>query len=1177
LKPKYLKILGLNSFLEEQTVDFSKLTERGLFGIFGPTGSGKSTILDAITIALYGYIARETKEYINTDTNKLYVSYEFEMGNGSKRKRYRVERSIRRNKNGGINTDFARLCFLDDDGNVEKVIDKVSEIKGEIEKIIGLNSNDFIRTVVLPQGKFSEFLKLSGKDRRNMLERILGLQKYGKELYEKIKSAREEKEREKRSLEDELKGYGGVTEENLKLLKGELAQIMMEEERLKKEIKKLEKDYEKYSRIWELQKELNTYIDMEKKLSLKAKDMELKNKKLKKGKNALNVKPYIENLDKTLEDIRTNRKQLEILEKKIEELKEKRDKTEKQYKIVYERKERELPNLIERETNIKHAIDLKRDIDKLERERKKLAQKFKNYQKIINDTGEKIKNIKESKEKYEEEIKKIEERINSIKVSPEYRNKLNKAWDIEKKYRELKKGREEKLQYIDNLEKSTAENNKKMEDILEELEYEEKLLAKLEDELKRLSEEKPKDNNFILNRQMELEKLKLKLKEAVKDTENKKKLEEEISEIIKNRREMEVKLEGLKENLERKIKECEKVKEEINHLERINRASILSSQLKEGEPCPVCGSTCHPNLARAVDISVIKEKEELRDRLELDIKKLETLCNKLELQLNMNKEEEEKKREEIDDYAKKLEGIDISRLERELKDMEIEIEKLKTNLQKWEAESTEKKDELDKIKEKKGELEKQKAVYTDRIRNDNERAEELKAKLEEINKELNNVSELYKKAKEELKLDNIEEKLEEIRKNDIELEKLDKKLKGFRENIKKLDDEREKLEKKLNEADIERSKIEESGKEKRAVIDEYKEKIKKITKNKDPEIYLKEISKLIEEIKTQEEQLRKKLNEEEDRLNRLKEDRAGIEKTIKSLLPKAEDLKAELEKALQENELKDREEVMENLISKEELKILEDEIKKYEDEVKDVKNNISRIRKSLCGESIDEEDWIKLKEDRKNKKENYNKLLEELGKKKEKISEMEKNLKKVNELNEKIKKLQHVTDMLNEMFKLVSGNRFVDFVAVSHLRYLAKEASKRLMEITNKRYSLELDAECNFVICDNYNGGVRRDCNTLSGGETFLTSLALALALSTQIQLKGNTSIEFFFLDEGFGTLDSKLLDTVMTSLERLHKENLCVGIISHVEELKNRVPVKLVVTPAESGAHGSKIKIEYS
>ena len=96
MKPKVLKISGLNSFEEEVKIDFSKLIEKGLFGIFGRTGSGKSSILDAITIALYGEISRDSKQYINVNCKNLEVSYEFEIGLGKEKKDYIVERNIRR-------------------------------------------------------------------------------------------------------------------------------------------------------------------------------------------------------------------------------------------------------------------------------------------------------------------------------------------------------------------------------------------------------------------------------------------------------------------------------------------------------------------------------------------------------------------------------------------------------------------------------------------------------------------------------------------------------------------------------------------------------------------------------------------------------------------------------------------------------------------------------------------------------------------------------------------------------------------------------------------------------------------------------------------------------------------------------------------------------------------------
>jgi exonuclease SbcC len=155
------------------------------------------------------------------------------------------------------------------------------------------------------------------------------------------------------------------------------------------------------------------------------------------------------------------------------------------------------------------------------------------------------------------------------------------------------------------------------------------------------------------------------------------------------------------------------------------------------------------------------------------------------------------------------------------------------------------------------------------------------------------------------------------------------------------------------------------------------------------------------------------------------------------------------------------------------------------------------------------------------------------------------------------------------------GNSFVEYVAEEQLIQVSRGASNRLGQLTRGRYAIEVDSSNGFVIRDDANGGVKRPVSTLSGGETFLTSLALALSLSSQIQLRGKYPLEFFFLDEGFGTLDQELLDTVVTALEKLHMNAMSVGIISHVPELKARLTKKLIVTPANGEGNGSRVAIE--
>ena len=157
------------------------------------------------------------------------------------------------------------------------------------------------------------------------------------------------------------------------------------------------------------------------------------------------------------------------------------------------------------------------------------------------------------------------------------------------------------------------------------------------------------------------------------------------------------------------------------------------------------------------------------------------------------------------------------------------------------------------------------------------------------------------------------------------------------------------------------------------------------------------------------------------------------------------------------------------------------------------------------------------------------------------------------------------------------GNAFIEYVAQSKLSYIAREASVILSKISGGSYALEINDSAEFIIRDNKNGGAIRPSDTLSGGELFITSLSLALALSSSIQLNGAAPLEFFFLDEGFGSLDDDLLDTVMNSLERLQSKKRSIGIISHVETIQARVPLKLLVTPSDLSQKGSQIRLEYS
>ena len=150
------------------------------------------------------------------------------------------------------------------------------------------------------------------------------------------------------------------------------------------------------------------------------------------------------------------------------------------------------------------------------------------------------------------------------------------------------------------------------------------------------------------------------------------------------------------------------------------------------------------------------------------------------------------------------------------------------------------------------------------------------------------------------------------------------------------------------------------------------------------------------------------------------------------------------------------------------------------------------------------------------------------------------------------------------------------FVLAARLEEVAAAASERLLVMTSGRYSLiHTDARrgagrsgLGLLACDTWTG-VDRDTSTLSGGETFLASLALALGLADVVTAEaGGTRIEALFVDEGFGSLDEETLEEVMTVLDGLREGGRMVGIVSHVSELKQRIPAQIRVNKGHSGSH---------
>ena len=1177
MRPKKLKISGLNSFLEEQIIDFEKLTDRGIFGIFGPTGSGKSTILDAITIAMYGKISRDTREFINTGTDNATVSYEFEIGKGSERKTYIVDRGIKRDiKSGGYKTSMARLREIKEGANII-LSEGPRDVQENIIKIVGLSSDDFTRSVVLPQGKFNEFLKLTGLDRRNMLERIFNLEKYGIKLVKKIRDAKNKEQKDSDMLEGELSRYEGVSAEVYEFIKVELQKLIGEEKNLREEKKKLDERFQNSKEIWDRQEELKKYIAKKEELDKLLYEIDIKKEKYKKAQSAIAVKPFIDAAVDTKLKIENSEKELAGLIHLLKIIDEKLNLIEKEYAIALEKKEKDIPTLIERESKLKQAIDIENEIFKLEVEVKKLRNDFDTNKNQINKLSLNLNKVIETRDIGAKRSKEIEHRINEIRIEPLYKEKIQSAFDIEKEFMRHSKAKSEIDTKIKVLEADIKRKREEYEVVMHLKDDNSRDIEGLLSRQKSLEENFPGDSSILLQKKSVLDSTKLKLNEALENDKRKIELESLVLESGKVSQKAQDALIVINEDLSAKKTEFESIRHEIDNIRIKNMASILAAQVKDGEPCPVCGSVHHPELSQKVDNAAQDEMALLLNDKTAHIEKLQANLISFQGQSSKLKAEEGFKKEELEKILKKLEGIDIKVLGEEVTNLSSQFQELEVKIKNWNNDKKEVDGSLIKLRNEKNKIDISQARTAEGISKDEILLCSLVSELSSINAKYEETKTLYENIKTELGLDNIGNKLQEINKNDREISALQNEDKTLKVEKEKVEKEKDEYERQINELMLKKAQIEESGKEKAGYINTQRLRMSELSDEKAPKEYIEIVKVEMLLIKQTEEKLKRMRDDQKNEKQQAEDKKLKSIENVVTFKNIFESQITKLESALKENSFETSEIAMICILGSDVMAAIDLEVKKYQEDVSYALRYIDKIKSQLKEKSIDEETWNNIQLRIGENSEILNEKAMEIGAKVQKLKDLEKNLEVVKELNKKKKGIVHKLDLLEDLDKLVQGNRFVEYVATSQLKYIAIEASKRLKEITKGRYALELDSTGNFVMRDDFNGGMRRATDTLSGGETFLTSLALALALSSQIQLKGSAPLEFFFLDEGFGTLDSELLEIVISSLERLHSDKLCVGIISHVEELKNRVPVKLIVTPAKQGGAGSIVEIEYS
>lgn len=1005
--PVKLTIEGLYSYQERQEIDFTKLTEAGLFGIFGEVGSGKSSILEAVSFALYGETermhSRDKRNYnmMNLKSNRMYIDFEFiNYENNS----FRVSREFKRNSrqfNDVKPTSVTFYEFLD-----EKWIPLEHT---DAEKILGLNYLNFKRTIIIPQGQFKEFLELKPSDRTTMMKEIFNLHRF--DLFEKTSVLKSQNKSKTDILKGQLSGLEEINEETI---------------------------------------------------AQKGNEYKTQHDKLKESEKAFNL-------------MEANFQNLKNLKSDFEALKARK---------------REFTELENQKSNF----------DQKEKQLNEYELIFKTFNALLNEFRQTKKERDELESKSEKEntlLKRLGDELNELnlqlgKLNPVY-EKLAEQKDKSKELARIA----EIIEASITLEKS-EEKQKKGQKLTKEKEDEEDELKKtiggLEKEIDEIEKNKI-PSNILLEAGNWFTELNLKQQQIENQQTKIKETEKKKDEIHKRLKEESIQTDTYESdfhqnsaNLKNEKKRLEKLLSQHKIQQKLTE---YANELHEGEACPLCGSTEHPDIAGHQD-----ESEKIFD---------------IEKQLGENELALEKLQKRYNDTVKMMGELKLA--EEYCLSENSALETLKTNREKH----------LQTFK------------WKDYNFTDFQGFE--KVKLENAATE-----ETIKKLK---------TSLSEKRRN---LENVVLDLKKYRDRLVEIGEERAELKGKIDQ-NLANVKILKFADYNQKPVEFVRTELNNLNQN------IKQTEDSYNSLKTRLDKLSPEFSASQSLAGVLAE---NLQKSNAKLL----EIQETIREKLKETKFENIESVQEILDLKMDTANVRQEIQNFKVDFETKRNLVSTLEDKLKDQTFDADKYDEEAQKLTDAKRQLNEFNQQNGKLLAELERLRKQFDEKKELLAESQKLEIRGKNLDILFQLFKGAGFVEYISSVYLRQLCDHANLRFHRMTRNQLSLQLNESNDFEVIDYLNEGHSRSVKTLSGGQSFQVSLSLALALAASVQSDAKAERNFFFIDEGFGTQDENAANIVFETLMNLRKENRIVGIISHVEELKEKIPVSLrIVNDAEKGS----------
>ncbi|KQS23901.1 SbcC/MukB-like Walker B domain-containing protein [Dyadobacter sp. Leaf189] len=1023
--PKYLKLKGLYSYQSEQEIDFDPLTDSSLFGIFGAVGSGKSSILEAITYALYGDTERlnksgddRTYNMMNLRSDELLIDFECIAGKKGDRYRFTV-RGKRNTKNFKEVKTFERRAYIWSDENWVPLPENESA-----EDIIGLSYDNFRRTIIIPQGRFQEFIELRDAERTRMMKELFQLEKY--DLSRNVGSLSKQNDIALSNLDGQLTGLGEVTQE------------MITEEQKKREL--VREEIRRVSAELLLQTELESLfqrlkasaekIDLLQKqkaeLELQAPGMQLREEAMRIYEIcSLHFKSLFDQKRKLTADTERDEKQFlnnQLRSEALAVLIKKQKQTLSELKPRYETRE-ELLDTAEELEKVIRILENEAAVEKRKEALTRGEDQLKSREKSIEQLRDKI-----AQSERENEVRKVQ--IADIQELSQV-----KSWFVS----------------AQNLAENRQAIKKEADDLKTEIEAQQATLkAQMEHVRTAFIPGLPIETNIDVFRN------------AVQEYSNN---NEESRKVLS------VKL--LKINTQLALQQ-------------------YAGALEDGEPCPLCGSAHHPMVLHA------------DQSLHADIEAVDKSTRQLE----------------ANDRAIRKVQLTVERLFNQID----QLEKQKLSIRERWLLAKKKTEEHDAL-----------FVWVKFDKNDRESFEKHFETVTQSQQVIREAEAAIKKLALQLETE-IQEKSE----------KVEKPLQALRDEIIRLENTILTLSEQLEKVKLADFKTQPES----AIV----EKINALKSG------YKEVTTLFE-------QTEKQLDALETENNVLAGSQATLQSALDSYRNDLRETQQNIDLQLARYEFDSELQVETILKNPLHIDAERKAIETFRFALESTSRDLQQLLQENTGQQYNKEQHEAAVLAKQTLTANLNAHQKEEGGLDRLVRKMEEDLARKQVLEKEKARLKLRKEHLDDLAKLFRSSGFVDYASSIYLKNLIQAANTRFHQMTHQQLHLELGEGNSFWIRDLLNGGHLRLLKTLSGGQKFQAALSLALALADHIHIRNESTHNFFFLDEGFGSLDKNALQTVFETLKSLRKENRIVGIISHVEDLQQEIQTYLRIIESEEGS----------